>query len=163
MHTQPQISASDAQRTEMESRNILQKITELAQCDRYLRLKDGTLAFSGTEENPDLLLFLAPQENGGFYYGVSVNEEECSYESSDYPSVQACSDEVAKFLAAFINHTAKFTRIQKRFSYIYDHFQAYDETSGQWQTISETLIDSFPVKCCLWKNFSTEWEKTFQI
>ena len=152
-----------AKTPEEQYQQIIEKITAASGCEKHIRIPEGPVIFAGTAEAPDLALFIAPQENGGIYYGITVGGEDSSFESADFPTPEDCENAVCEFIAAFVNRKVKFTRIQKRFSYIYESYQIYDESTDQWRTVTENYLDRFILKCFLWKNFSEEWEKTFTI
>ena len=147
-----------AQRTEEQYQSVIRKIAA-----KHLRAEDGSVIFAGSPEEPLITLLIAPQENGGHYYGITVGGEGSSYESADFPTEEDCVDAVAQFLAQFINKTVKFTRVQKRFGYIYESYQILNEETQEWNTVSETYLDRFLLKCFLWINASEEWVKTFTI
>jgi len=140
-----------------------QSLIDLISPAEYLRAKNGMLIFSGTAETPDLSVEILPQENNSFYYAVTVGEEAISFESADFPSAEECRQAVADFAGQFIGKTIRFTRIQKRFSYIYESYEQLDETTGEWKIISEELLDRFALKCFLWKNSRTQWERSFHL
>lgn len=151
-----------AQKLEERYQAVMKMIAEKSGCEKYLRPEDGSLILAGTIEEPLITLLIAPQENG-YYYGITVGGEGSSYESADFPTDDDCAEAAAEFVSQFMGKTVRFTRIQKRFSYIYESYQVQNEETQEWITVSENYLDRFLLKCFLWKNVSEEWETTFSI
>lgn len=152
------------QRTNEQYKAIRQKISDLSGCERYIQLpKDsgGGIAFSGSSDNPDLILKIYAQENQLEFCFSFNNEEETWYEN-DFEDVEKCTSEIAERISSLMNRTVKFIKKQRRHAYLHLIEQTLDE-NGNWITISDNYTDEKLIRPFLRNDIDEEIIKTFSI
>ena len=146
-------------------RNIVENISG---CSKYIQLpegKGGGVAFSGTNESPDLVLEIYSQKHdkkAQLYFNLFVADTEESWQEWDYDNIDLCSEQVAKRISSLMNHTVKFIKKQKKHTYIRTIEQVMD-SSGNWQTISDEYTDSKLVRPFLIRDIDDEKIATFSF
>lgn len=150
---------------------VKQKVAAISGCSRFLQLppeRDGGIAFSGTMDEPELLLEIWVQRFRKYdeiFFNLFIGDEEEGYGESNYPTLMDCVDAVSARIASLMNRTVRFIKIQKKHHSLQIIEQVLNE-NGEWVTLNDDFSEFSECKLArifLTKDIHEERTITFSI
>lgn len=144
-------SSEDFTRVDNCLRNIKNKISAQSGVSDFLEYENGSIAFSGTKDNPELFFDLSIVKSEGKFHLYADIDDEVSWYEWDYESQEEFENEIVKYISPMINRTIKTVTEKKKHKYL-RYARYYLSDNDEWILIDEDIIDSFIVKLFLFKD-----------
>lgn len=151
------------QRIENCYKNIKDKIKKNTYILNFIESDEGWIAFSGTENQPDLLLTLSIMKTEGKYYLYADLDDEISWQEWDFDNQTEFENEIVKYISPLINHTIKTITEKKKHKYVKTSRYYFNIKTKKWILIDENIINSSALRLFIIKNSFKEEIKKYHL
>lgn len=124
--------------------------------------KDGWIAFSGSSENPELLLTISAMKTKGKLYLYADVDDEVSWQEWDFENQEDFENAIVKYIAPLVNRTIKTVTEKKKHKYIKTS-RYYLNNSNEWIFLDEDVVDNFLIRLFITTDSIKEELKSYQI
>ena len=139
----------NTEKLEKSLEQIISLVVQKSGVPRCVRFDDdSTVAFSGSFNEPDLVLVLGIDKDENLSASL---DDEVSWFEWDFENVDEFVEKIANHIAPLVNHTVKYVKEYKKYEHIRFMTFVLDEKKHEWITISDekinaTLLNPFVVK-----------------
>ena len=149
------------EKLEKSFEQIISLVAEKSGVPRCVRFNDGsTVAFSGSIDEPDLLLELAIDKKDNLYASL---DDEVSWYEFDFENTNEFIENIANYIAPLVNHTVKYIREHEEHKYVRFKILVLDEDKEEWITLEDEKTDIFLVRPFIPKDRNEEKIKVYNI
>lgn len=149
------------EKLESSFEQIISLVAEKSGVPRCTRFDDDTVvAFSGSIDEPDLLLELAIDKKDNLYASL---DDEVSWYEFNCESTNEFIENIANYIAPLVNHTVKYIKEYKEHQYIHHKILVLDEEKKEWITLEDEKADMFLVRPFIIKDKNEEIIKVYSI
>lgn len=154
--SQPNIT--DLQKVETSLKNIKDKIADINGISHFIELDDGSVAFAGTTEKPELLLEMGIDNNSDLYASI---DDEVSWQEWDFKTQEEFENDIVKYVSERINRTIKIVKEHKKHKYIRTTEYYLDKETNEWVLFAEINLKWLILRPFITKDSYSEQIKTF--
>ncbi|MDD6237208.1 MAG: hypothetical protein PUB00_07485 [Clostridiales bacterium] len=130
----------DPEKAEKCLANIKRKISEITGVSKFIELDDNFIAFSGTPDNPDLLLYLDITSAHGKKYLYASMDDRLSWQEWEFNNQDDFENSIVEFICGKINRTIKTITEQKKHKYIRITEYQLDKNTNEWILMSDQKV-----------------------
>lgn len=154
-------------RAERCMEDIIQKIAQISGTKACIRLDDGGVAFSGSNEKPELQLELSImsgiKKGGKLHFLYASLDDGIAWQEWDFDGTEEFVKEIAMYIGPLVEQTLKFVSETKKFRYIRETVYRLDKATGEWAKQREETADYPLLRLFLWKDKRTERVKHYHM
>ena len=140
---------------------IISLVAEKSGVPRCARFDDGsTVAFSGSIDEPDLLLELAIDKKDNLYASL---DDEVSWYEFNFENTNEFIEAIANYIAPLVNHTVKYIREYEEHKSVRFRILVLDEDKKEWITLEDEKTDATFLRPFITKDKNEEIIKVYSI
>ncbi|MCH5299349.1 MAG: hypothetical protein J1E96_06265 [Ruminococcus sp.] len=141
--------------------NIMTKVSNNCGITNFIENKEY-IAFSGSAQNPNLVLSLSMMKTNGEHYIYADLDDEVSWQEGDFNNQDEFENAIVEYVSPLINRTIKTVTEKKKHSFIKTS-RYYLSDSDNWILIDEEVVDYFFIKLFTFKDSIKEDIKVYQL
>lgn len=124
--------------------------------------KDGSIAFSGSSEKPELLLTISVMKTEGKFYLYADIDDEVSWQEWHFENQEDFENAIVEYISTLVNRTIKTVTEKKKHQCIKTS-RYYLNNNNEWILIDEDVIEYLLIRLFITKDSTREEFKSYQI
>ena len=141
--------------------NIKTKVSNNSGVANFIENKEY-IAFSGSAQNPNLILSLSIMKTQGEHYFYADLDDEISWQECDFNNQYEFENAIVEYISPLINRTIKTVTEKKKHKFIKTS-RYYLSDNDKWILIDEEIVDYFFIKLFTFKDSIKEDIKVYQL